>query len=497
MQIVAKPARRIRTVEGSCWACREHRVKCKLQKPNCSRCLKKGLSCEYGKYRLKWGAIVAPDKFGQKKRSSASQQEAKLEIMSLPLPRFNSDSKMMYFQMIISPRLTARSVPWDYDSLKFASKDTLLKDLIDAMSCAHFMVQTKQEPELYKSKQIARVSALKNLSSILQLDPSAESKINPTAIFRGSVLLGLLDGVIEPDSSSYRPTQHINGGRAILDKYRDQITNNTAVTLKDKVNAEIMSVFATMDLTYSLLTGSSPYFKPQFWFEFGSCDAWWGNVDQSDPFLEIMSILTTLAVLGHSMKTSHRPPSMDQLLEIQERLAQFILPARSAQAIVKTSERSSFQSWSCFCSAYANTAMIYCLRALWSCTLEDDRVQCAVSMFVDDLISASNDTLQHCLLFPLLIAGYHTQDTRQRDVIRSSCMTCYGYLFFGSIRLIIEFLEERWARSTERLSEVRIEDSLKVKLEFDLEPFPEFAEEGPTTTWWDNFEEFGRKTFVF
>ncbi|CAK7232948.1 hypothetical protein SBRCBS47491_008441 [Sporothrix bragantina] len=48
------PPRRIRTVEGSCWRCKDRRIKCDLSYPVCERCTDAGQVCEYGRLRLRW-----------------------------------------------------------------------------------------------------------------------------------------------------------------------------------------------------------------------------------------------------------------------------------------------------------------------------------------------------------------------------------------------------------------------------------------------------------
>ncbi|OWB85585.1 hypothetical protein B5S33_g4254 [[Candida] boidinii] len=50
-----KKKKRIRVVEGSCWQCKDKRVKCSLIKPICTRCSNLNINCDYSKIRLKWG----------------------------------------------------------------------------------------------------------------------------------------------------------------------------------------------------------------------------------------------------------------------------------------------------------------------------------------------------------------------------------------------------------------------------------------------------------
>jgi hypothetical protein len=48
-------SKRPRTVEGSCWPCKQRRVKCDLEKPSCSRCVANGSDrCSYEKVLLRW-----------------------------------------------------------------------------------------------------------------------------------------------------------------------------------------------------------------------------------------------------------------------------------------------------------------------------------------------------------------------------------------------------------------------------------------------------------
>ena len=48
--------KRQRTVQGSCWPCKQRRVKCDLCRPRCRRCILSGAECSFDKILVRWNA---------------------------------------------------------------------------------------------------------------------------------------------------------------------------------------------------------------------------------------------------------------------------------------------------------------------------------------------------------------------------------------------------------------------------------------------------------
>ena len=46
--------KRKRIVQGSCWPCKQRRVKCDLRKPSCDKCHSLGAECCYDRLLLRW-----------------------------------------------------------------------------------------------------------------------------------------------------------------------------------------------------------------------------------------------------------------------------------------------------------------------------------------------------------------------------------------------------------------------------------------------------------
>ena len=81
-----------------------------------------------------------------------------------------------------------------------------------------------------------------------------------------------------------------------------------------------MSIYATMDLVYSLLSGSEPYFKKDWFLRRSDSDAWWGYLSAGDPFLELLAIFSELARMGHQANKLHGVVPITDLFQIQTEL---------------------------------------------------------------------------------------------------------------------------------------------------------------------------------
>jgi len=290
------------------------------------------------------------------------------------------------------------------------------------------------------------------------------------SLFLTNILFCILDGIIEPSDESSAMVFHFNGGKAMLNNWvclRE--LNHSSKGLESLA----MSIYATMDLVYALLTGSDPYFKESWFLGRHDCESWWGNLRSDNPFLELLGILSQLAQMSHQVHPGNRPAPLDQLCVVQaalEKLAPRIdgLTQPDPTEPAKLDGREYWQSWAAFCTAYRQTALIYLYRVLCNLEVGHALVQQAVKRRIDAICGKPlTGNLAHCLLFPSLIVGAHCIDQNQQDALRKSLLSTATYLSFGSIQIMDAFLQELWKSNVDDF------------------------------VWWDAFRNLAMKTSLF
>ncbi|KAJ9364150.1 fungal-specific transcription factor domain-containing protein [Paecilomyces variotii] len=549
--------KRIRTVEGSCWPCKDRRVICDLQQPECSRCATSGRACNYSKVRLKWcngiaargrfagrndpvsaaavtanatfstggrtlanvttttdgSAVAAADTgFGEGSSSSERSDDDGSSVISLsPSASFSvlsatvlepafvmtADHLMLYFQHEVLDRFNVAQDRLQVDVGSACKDPALLQSVTAVANAHHFLYARRSQQDAILAKKIARLTAIKLFRERLQVSrvrrrqqqlvkTGADGGLDIAPVkdlFVINVLFCILDGIIEPLDEGAATYLHFRGGRAILAQwgFLDQLFR-----VKKGLSALMLSIFATMDLTHSLLTGERPYFSPESWMDFADCEGWWGVLPPGDQFLEIMAALSHIARLGHQYRSIGVSPPLKEILSVWNTLdpngsglmdkSGFVitsLPAiplePSAPSDTGGSQPLNYdRSWEVFCSAYRQTALIYIYRAVCNLPLTHPRVQRATEAGHRAICETRlAGKLSHCLLFPTLVIGSQCLIPEQQRALRKNLLLTGTFLYFGSIPVMDQFLQKLWATPD------------------------------PDVSWWDCFESISRKTFLF
>lgn len=418
------PPPRIRTVEGSCWGCKERRVICDLRVPSCDKCLKIGRRCDYGKVRLRWTDCVA---------SRGRLAGKKIPLYQPPALVKTADHHMLYFEHELLPRFNISNTVMRLDLSELSRDPTLLQSVV-AVANAHATYRSVNEKALSLSKIEDRNNALRLFRKQLMSSHTDEAN---SSLFIANVLLCILDGIIEPITESSATHHHIIGGKAILKQWKGM---GDILQQKYELPVLMLSIFATMDLTHALLIGDDPYFDASTWSEFGDCEPWWGNVKCDDDFLETMAIISQLATMGHEVRNFRSTAPIGVLLSIQMALEQ------QAARQLETKYTPDQAAWAAFCACYRFTASVYLYRALSVLDVDHELVQQAVEGCMEIIGGdALTDKLHHCVLFPVLIIGSHCLKSEHRLSIKKSLARTAVYLSFESLRSLENFLEKRWA----------------------------------------------------
>ncbi|KIM93410.1 hypothetical protein OIDMADRAFT_173193 [Oidiodendron maius Zn] len=449
------PTRRARTVKGSCWGCRERRVKCDLSSPTCGKCANTSRACDYSKVRLRWtDSIASRGRLGGKK----------IPLYHPPSLQKNHNYDLLYFESELLPRFTLSNiVPRGLD-LVALSRDPILVQSIVAVGTAHQATRSSQaDAALSSSKNQDRHSAIRIFRK--NLVGTHTDEVN-NSLFLANVLLCILDGIIEqPTTEDSATHNHILGGKAILNHWGGV---HRIFQLKNDLPIFMLSIFATMDLTHAILIGEEPYLKASSWAEFGSCNPWWGTVNPNDDFLETMAIFSQLATLGHGVRHLNKTVPIGVLLS-----AHMALRQQARRRTDCKDDKHETLRWASFCSVYRFAASIYLYRALSGLGVGHLLVQQAVASCMEIIGSTMlTAQLHHCILFPLLIVGSHCMLEEQRLKVRRSLRCTARYLSFRSVHSLDCFLGELWVKMDET---------------------PECRE----SSWWEYFDEIAKVTCIF
>jgi hypothetical protein len=534
--------KRMRTVEGSCWPCKDRRVICDLQRPRCSRCAASSQPCGYGKVRLRWcNGVAARGRFaGQNIPISAhgdegggpealgqpgnfkeaggrapeapatperSSDRAHKDSRSLILLRSNLvsptslglvsaitvDQLILYFEHEVIYRFNLSPDQLKIDLLSI-SKDPALRHSATAVANAHHFLYVRKSPKagaLVKRK--ARLDAIRLFRKQLQT-PASEGLTSEKSsaavlhLFVTNVLLCILDGVIDPADEGAAAFCHFQGGLAILSRWN---IFNQLFQAKKGLLALMLSIFTTLDLNYALLSGRDPYFHHSLWPAFAESDSWWGKLDPGNPFLEIMAILSQLAHMGWLVRGNKMPSGskLSSLLAVLQQsdfvmqkqvewltssptLTQHLPSPPWSPSVTVTSDSLETldleQSWAIFCGAYRLTGLIYMYRVLYGLKVTHPLVQQATAEGVQAICGVRLiGKLSHCLIFPTLVIGSHCRTLTQQTAIRAATESTATFLYFGSMRMMQNFLEGLWRRAD---------------VNWD---------------WWETFDDISKRTFLF
>ncbi|KAI4844998.1 hypothetical protein E4T44_05875 [Aureobasidium sp. EXF-8845] len=423
------PPKRIRISEGSCWRCKDRRVLCDVLKPVCTRCEAAGIKCEYG-VRFKWAnGVAARGRF-------AGQLLPVKSPTPPPLPRIQSPStpdnwQVLYFSKEILPRFSLMDDGPGVDPAWLVT-DSSIHQAVIAVANAHrlFKNHAVHEETLSNIKQ-ARLTAIRSLRTLLQ----DSFNLSHTVTFPS-----------KPQDDGLAAAFHLRGGRAIL-QYGNHMTELSSI--KSGPMSLLLSVYATMDLTYAIMGGDAPHLGPDIWLQLAEGEAWWTGISDDHAFVDIMALLAQLAQLGHHARITGFPVPIRELLEIQLTLGrtESRLDNLSSPSSSSSNGVASIDALNVFCSAYRASARIYMYRALCNLDISDVLVQESVQEGIDALQQGPEiGKLAHCLLFPCLMIGTHCIDPDAQQTVLSSLEIADEYLSFGSVKIMEGFLKDIWSR---------------------------------------------------
>ena len=454
----------MRVPEGACWNCRKKRLKCDLRKPKCTKCESRSTVCDYSQRQLQWvgGAAVRGrlTSIGHGPHNENTSTENATDT-GLPVPEYSlqlspspvspspllPETLVMYFRNAVWPRLQLSDQLISLDE-NVLMHEPALREAVLAVSQAHHHQLLGSEASCTisagsQSREQSRQLALSRFRR--RIEDGVGSEDDAGRLFQIVCIFCILDGVVFPDEQGNASEQHLRGGHSMLSAWE---SIPLKMLLAGGLQAHLFSVFATVDLVHSLLSGDKPHFQPSTWSMFADVQAWWGRLSCEDPFLTILKLYSEVAFLGNIVH-SHLPGTNGSVL------AKRCLPPIMRSLNAHTGSRgrliapefTTLDEWDAFCSIYEASASIYVYRALDSRCVDDEDVQHIVHRAVSILLDRPpSGMMAHCLIFPLLVVGSHCLHTRDRRAVSNVLSSSMSYLAFGNLVLMTNLLKDIWSQ---------------------------------------------------
>lgn len=166
-------AKRNRSVQGSCWTCKDRRVARDLTKPRCRRCDELCRECLYGPSRVRWrDRTAASTSLGQGSRRRSSTWANPVQLFQDP-----NEVHLTYFLQELSPRLSVGSSKGPPDVSNLYADETF-RSVIIASSCTHQSMGTASDRA--KPSRIESIETQQAAISILR--ESTARNLSPTAL---------------------------------------------------------------------------------------------------------------------------------------------------------------------------------------------------------------------------------------------------------------------------------------------------------------------------
>ncbi|CAJ2500213.1 Uu.00g030660.m01.CDS01 [Anthostomella pinea] len=429
--------KRQRIVEGSCWPCKQRRVKCDLQKSSCRRCVLSGTQCSYDKLVLRWR--------GRPTRTAPFLQQVFSDVADgsgTPLAT-NERRALDYFKARLWPLLSTADRPCSPPiSLALRSRPVLQAACIFAES--HRALQERgQSREALMSRRLNCMASIRG-----QLGSDSAERQMLDCLLVAVLLLYLLDGFVDCNQQHASTQAHYAGVLAILDALGGF---ESAWKSSERETCMLLSEFASTDLTDALLQGRKPCFPPTIWQQIQSGPVWWQTTSQGTRSLA--SVLGTMAEMAFYSQDIRDGQELcrDKVVEFERALQPTYSILESDTFMEKELVRASDPARmpevfaNAFVRAFQHAGLIYLYRVICNLPTRHLLLQQHVHACLDCIQGIDlNCKAQNCALFPLYVAGAHSLSKVHRDCVLLRLDGIYAALRFEAVLSIRAALESLW-----------------------------------------------------
>jgi hypothetical protein len=429
--------KRRRTVEGSCWPCKQRRVKCDLQKPACRRCiLSKTEVCSYEKILLRWkqspanGVPLVPRNLSV---------PGSLESSSLAT---NERRAIDYFNVRLWPLFSTVHEPCPPPIALALRSQPVLQAL-----CV-FAEEHRALQERGSSKQTLERRRLHCLTAIRgQLGDKNTERTSLGALLVAVLLLYFLEGYVNCTSDNPSTQCHLAGALAIINTLGGF---QSAWSSSDRIGKMLLSEMASTDLTDALLQDRRPSFPVTIWALMEAGSVWWESVPGTPSLGSVLSTLAAMSFYRHELHNgadarSDEAQAFERALQptystLDQTLSRNV-GARTESDIylpVATAAHSLFR-------AFQHAGLIYLYSAIHNIPTQHFLVQQHVHACLECIQSIdTRSKAQNCALFPLYVAGAHALASSHRTCVLETLDVIHTNLRFQSVLSIRSTLQNIW-----------------------------------------------------
>ncbi|KAF7451539.1 Fungal-trans-2 multi-domain protein [Pyrenophora tritici-repentis] len=434
------PPKRRRTVEGSCWPCKQRRVKCDLQKPSCHRCIiSRTEDCSYDKLLLRWKkrpAKTVPLEF-------QSQPGVDRSLCGIPLP-VNERKALDYFKARLWPLLSTVNEPCPPPlALAFRSQPVL-------QALCVFAEEHRALQESTTSNQNIERRRLHCLSTIRdQLGGKHSERASLSALLVAVLLLYFSEGYVKCTNADASTLCHLAGALAIIDALGGF---ESAWSTSDRITRMLLSELASTDLTDALLQDRRPSFPITIWEHMEESSVWWDTVPGTKSLTSVFCTLAEMSFYRHGQQNGaeacvEKVKSFERALEPTYPMMDYTTGSYSGDAGKELFDPGVTASLS-LVRAFQHAGLIYLYSAIYNMPTKHVLVQQHVHACLECIRSmGARSKAQNCSLFPLYVAGAHSIVDEHRMYVLEALEIIHNNLRFESVPSIRKNLEMLWLPS--------------------------------------------------
>ena len=434
------PPKRRRTVEGSCWPCKQRRVKCDLEKPVCRRCISSQTDdCSYDKVLLRW-----------KKRPAKTVPECQLQlVVQRPLDGLdlavNERRALDYFRARLWPLFSTLHEPCP-PPVALALRSQPVLQALCVFAEEHRALQEKASSKQTLSRR--RMQCLAALRDHLGSE-NPESNLLP-ALLVAVLLLYFLEGYLNCTKDGASTHCHLSGALAILNALGGF---EAAWASSDRITRMLLSELASTDLTDALLQDRRPSFPATIWANMEPGSVWWETVPGSQTLGSVLMTMAQMSFYRHELQ-SGGIVCVDQVHAFERALQPTystlnytaeVCPAggvgKGLTHLVATASLSLIR-------AFQHAGLIYLYSAIHNIPTKHFLVQQHVHACLECIQGMdTRSKAQNCALFPLYVAGAHSISEAHRTCVSDILGNIHKNLRFESVLSIRATLETLWEPS--------------------------------------------------
>lgn len=440
------PPKRERTVQGSCWPCKQRRVRCDLTRPLCRKCILSGAKCCYDKILIRWKEWPI-QKAPITDQSPDMSLRMHLNENSLAVGDLQA---LEYFQSALWPLFTTTANPCSPPiPLAMESQPVLLA--VCELAEAHRILRDKRWSGKGNSQCNKRLSCLASVRKHLGQGGGGSNNASLSPLLVAVLLLYFLDGFIECRNQSASTASHHGGVRAIV----DHLGGFTALIDMGQSDMNmLLSEFASTDLTRALLDDRFPCFPADIWLRIEHGTVWWEKYTYNGTTMAtVFHIMTQISFYRQRIKGGDRERlSMEVVRDFEQSLQPSFLVLNldhlnspNTYTVHESNLEPKMQAVS-FIRAFQHSALLYLYRAICGLPPRHCLVQQHVQSCVECIRGICPGSKAHnCIVFPLYVMGAHAFTPDHQEIVLERLGIIYECIRFSSVLSVCSALKDLWA----------------------------------------------------